>query len=109
MPAMKYDKALRDTPEFQVLYGKWRRVLEKERCADWATFLDFYKWSLEDGFVLGDRLVCIDKSKPYGPDNCVWIGPNTPENAYSEKDQEWILLWNETVNRIRRLCRMKPL
>ena len=103
-----YDKDLKETPEFQFLYNKWSKVLRPPHCDAFYEFMDFYNWSMSNGFVLGAKLRLIDESKPYGPENCFWEAPKKDRLGWSEDERAWISLWNKTVNRIRVHHSMEP-
>ena len=97
-----YDRKLKATPEFQYLYHKWRWIRNQQYSDAFAQFMDFYKWSMDNGFKLNEsRLEILDASKPCGPDNCRWYYSATAQREYTEEQKKQIASWNETVNRIR--------
>lgn len=103
-----YDKDLKETPEFQQLYNKWNWIRKHNQLDQFEKFMDFYNWSIENGFELNAKLKRLDNSKPYIPENCVWIAPKLKPTTNAEEEKEWIALWNKTVNRIRVHYGMKP-
>lgn len=103
-----YDKDLKETPEWQPLYNKWKSVLRLPHSDAFYEFMGFYNWSMANGFVLGAKLKLIDESKPYGPDNCLWAPPVDEVPVLTQKDREWMSLWNKTVNRLRVHFGMEP-
>ena len=104
-----YDKDLKETPEFQFLYNKWRQVLRHPYNDAFYEFMDFYNWSMSNGFVLGAKLTLIDTSKPYSPSNCAWMPPKERvPDIHGEEREAAIAKWNETVNRFRIHYGMKP-
>ena len=98
----KYDKDLKGTPEFQSLYNKWQWIRKRKYSQEFEVFMDFYHWSLSNGFVIGAILKRLDNSKPWSPGNCVWEKPAEQPPAYTEKQKAWIAKWNKTVNILRR-------
>ena len=110
MPRHKfvYDKNLKETPEFQFLYSKWRWLRKQPNSEDFKTFLIFYEWSMENGYIAGAKFERRDESKPFSPDNCLWVYRET-KKAYSEEEKEWIKLWDKMVNRIRKHYGMQPI
>ena len=103
-----YDPALKETPEWQSLYNKWAWLRKHRRGDAFAQFQDFYDWSMANGFVIGARLKLLDESKPYSPDNCLWMHPVLEQPVYTEEDKQRISKWNEAVNRIRVRFGMTP-
>ena len=97
-----YDKKSKETPEWKSLYGKWRYLLKRPHSAEFNEFLNFYQWSIANGFELGARLDLLCDSEPYSPDNCQWMPPADKQCINREGVPELIDLWNNTVNRIRR-------
>lgn len=94
-----YDPVLKETPEWQSLYYRYRN----NKIEGFADFLAFYNWSMENGFVMGSRLVRFDESKPYSQSNCQWMPPKEkdPQAFYGNEIRKSIAKYNEAVNRIR--------
>lgn len=99
-----YDKNLKSTPEWRELYSKWvwLRKSGSQLCEEFKQFLEFYNWSMANGYVSGDRLKRMDENAPYSPENCMWVHPAEECRYYTEEQKAWIAKWNKTVNRIRR-------
>ena len=106
---MVYDKGLKLTPEWGSLYSKWKKLKKCSLSHEFQRFQDFYHWSMENDFEPYAKLVLIDESKPYSPDNCQWIPPVNHQEYNTEEQKLWIKKWNKTVNVIRRHYGMKPL
>lgn len=56
-------------------------------CPEWKVFLNFYEWSIGNGYCEGLTLDRKDSNKDYTPDNCRWVdryvqNSNTSRNAY---------------------------
>ena len=96
-------------PEFRYLYDKWRRMRKLPHSKRFERFLDFYEWSMANGFVMSAKLRLVDESKMYSPDNCFWERPADKRPFYSEEAVAWIDRWNKAVNRIRVYYGMEPL
>ena len=65
------------------LYSIWKQTLNKKNityykergitvCDEWMDFKTFEKWSEENGYSSGLRLLRTDKAGNYEPDNCQW-------------------------------------
>lgn len=103
-----YDPALKETPEWKFLYQKWVKSIKKQ-CSDaFKNFIDFYNWSMAKGFAMDTKLKRLDDSKPYSPENCLWVHPALEEPAWTEEEMEQIRRWNKTVNIIRCHFGMQP-
>lgn len=48
-------------------------------CAEWRSFIQFYNWSMANGYSELLTLDRIDNSKGYNPDNCRWTDWKTQE------------------------------
>lgn len=66
------------------IHRRWDRIKERVRdknlakrgitvCDEWKDFINFYNWSIENGFSEELALVRKDSSKGYSPDNCHYI------------------------------------
>ena len=99
-----YDKNLKSTPEWGELYNKWiwMRKSGSQYSVAFAQFMDFYNWSMANGYAIDARLKRLDEKKPYAPDNCLWVHPEEERSGYTAEQKAWIAKWNKTVNRIRR-------
>ena len=97
-----YDKALKETPEWKILYNRYFNIGSQRYKDIFATFLEFYDWSMANGFVLGAKLVRRDPTKPWTLDNCRWgMPPEKKSTLWGDEQREAIDKWNKTVNRIR--------
>lgn len=74
-------------------------------CKEWTVFPNFYRWALETGYQLGEKLCRYDTNEPYSPDNCCWRSMCSYEGRVSERERmETINRWNKTVNVFRKAC-----
>lgn len=104
----KYDEALKQTPEWQHLYSQWVRI-RKWRGEGFTQFMDFYTWSIANGFVIGAKLEKLDDGDLYRPENCRWVCSESEDDYFNKAEQQSIARYNETVNGIRRYFGMEPL
>ena len=108
MPRHKvvYDPKLKETPEWKSLYERFRKIKDD---ATFNDFLEFYNWSMANGFEMGVKLIREDISKPFSPENCRWSAPaeRKPDLHGAERETA-IKKWNEAVNRIRVHFGLKP-
>ena len=58
---------------------KWYGGKGIKVCEEWHNYLNFRKWSIENGFAIGLTIDRLDVSKDYKPSNCQWITQS--ENA----------------------------
>lgn len=58
--------------------------------------LEFYKWSLNNGYVVGMSIERIDNNKNYCPENCIWIPLEC--QVYNKTTNYKIICKNETLN-----------
>lgn len=66
------------------LYKLWlncRHTHKGEFCEAWKRYDTFENWAYDNGFQEGARLKRIDKTKPYGPDNCQFLLGRTEYNT----------------------------
>lgn len=104
-----YDPELRETQEFKILYGRYYSSGTTKYREAFATFQEFYDWSMANGFVNGARLGRKDPNKPYCKENCIWEPPIEKKSVYwADEREEAIKKWNATVNRIRVHYGLKP-
>ena len=82
-------------------------------CNEWADFLVFREWALNNGYKTGLSIERKDNSKGYSPDNCTWIElkdqcKNRTTNVYIEYNgevhylAEWSRITGRNTNRIKR-------
>lgn len=75
---MEYRKQLK-----QIYRGMWQRCYYKKHnrrklykniniCEAWQEFSNFYKWSIDNGYMPGLTLDRRNGGLDYGPDNCRW-------------------------------------
>ena len=96
----KYDREIMESEEGKRLYVHWQQKVSKNTDdPEFATFMGFYNWSMEAGFVVGALLFRRNPDEPYSTDNCVWC---TKEKDMKRFYPEFELKWNKTVNRIRK-------
>lgn len=73
-------------------------------CNEWLDFMNFYEWSLANGYTDNLSIDRIDSSKDYEPSNCRWVtykvqGNNTRANHYLEYmgERKTMAEWAEAV------------
>ena len=81
------------------LYKTWNNVTQRVKshksyqdinvCNEWINFIDFYNWSINNGWEKGLTIDRIDNLGDYKPSNCRWITHkeqmrNTSRNKYFE-------------------------
>lgn len=103
-----YDPELKETPEFQTLYHKWCRIRKLPHSHEFNYFMDFYEWSMAEGYTSGASLKLLYEDKPYSPENCLWVHRKPESPSWTEEEKEQISRWNKTVNRIRVHYGMEP-
>lgn len=101
-----YDPALRRTESGKRLYYYWKQVRKKSYSPEWDSFPNFYEWAMANGFILNAKLLLIDATLPYSPDNCAWKTKEVPEESISRKRADE---WDAVVNRIREQMGLPPL
>ena len=106
---VRYDKDLKETPEWKSLYGRYNSFNNRKYRQLFGSFQAFYDWSMANGFAMGARFDRLDPSKPYTLDNCCWVlNDASMLRMTADERTEAIKKWNETVNRIRVHFGMKP-
>lgn len=99
---MVYDPELKETPEWESLYSRYNMWPTNVYKQLFDNFLDFYNWSMANGFAIGAKLVRWDVEKPYTPDNCRWVlSENKKIKVTIAERDEFVARWNKSVNRIR--------
>ena len=93
------------------LHSKWRNM--KERSEEFRKFPGFKEWAIRTGYEIGDSLRRIDETKPFGPDNCVWVKRRTnikeePKALHAPGVVLRALEWNRAVNPLRRAAGLEP-
>lgn len=67
------------------LYRIWlntRYNNKNEFVDEWNTFVNFENWAITQGYEEGARLKRLDKTKPYGPNNCQFLIGKTEYNTH---------------------------
>jgi len=101
-----YDPMIRKTPVGKHLYYHWKMMRKKPHTQEWDLFPNFYEWAVNRGCNPDARLLLIDTTLPYSPDNCEW---KTKEEEEEAANAELVAAWNAAVNRIRKHYGMPPL
>lgn len=104
----KRDALTRDGGDGSRIYARWLRLRNQAHDPMFDDFKAFYDWSMRNGYTSAAKLVLIDKEQPYSPENCVWQEPQEDRTIRGDEGREWCRKWNETVNRFRVACGMKP-
>lgn len=108
MPRTTYDPEIRQSKSGARLYQTWKRMRKHLHNEDWDKFEAFYRWSIEEGYVPGDRLKRYDDTLPHGPDNSFWQGQDEGEFSLM-RTLEWCEKWDQTVNKLRKQFGLPPL
>ena len=48
-------------------------------CDEWNEFINFYEWSMKNGYKEGLSIDRIDVDKGYSPENCRWVDMKTQQ------------------------------
>lgn len=105
----RYDPSLRKTPIGKRVYSYWKKVRQNPHSQEFDFFPDFLKWSMENGYKHGYKLVLVNIEKPYSPDNCIWKVPSCQLEERGTIDEARAREWNAAINRIRKQFGMEPL
>lgn len=100
-----YKHGMTDTPLHLIWQGMRKRCKNKgyksyggkgvKVCQDWEDFTNFYKWSIDNGYIEGKGLSIdrINNDGDYEPNNCRWVDDyvqanNKSTNVYITMDGE---------------------
>lgn len=100
-----YDPEMRTSEFGSRIYSAWISMRKHPHIDLWESYSVFYTWSVYNGYTGEAILRQIDKSLPYGPDNCVWYTSEKVVDIDKKRAEEW----NAVVNRIRKHYGMPPL
>lgn len=113
---IKYDKDVKNSPEWVACYGIWKRLDRSKLDIEFKNFLPFWEFAMQNGFFQGCRLKRKNLKGPFSRDNICFVKKETWETngkaAYQMKGAEkikFMALWDTTVNRIRRHYGMEPI
>lgn len=73
---------------------------------EWSDFETFYKFAINEGYEVGQRMKRHNTSEPYGPGNCSFFDEGFSLEADRKK---WIDGWNTMINKIRGSHGLPPL
>lgn len=90
------------TPIEDELLTKWTDHIRYG--SGFSSSMEFVETCIEKGYALGSKLYRLDSTLPWGPDNIRVAGGEVPP----QRDDEWALKWNKTVNRLRRHWGLEP-
>lgn len=70
-----------------------------KRCDEWNNYLNFKKWSLQNGYEKGLTIDRINNKKDYTPENCQWISLklNSSKDKIIFKENEYEEIYNERI------------
>jgi hypothetical protein len=89
------------------LYKTWNNVTQRVKtnkfyihvdiCEEWLTFINFYDWSIKNGWAKNLTIDRIDSKGNYEPNNCRWVSMevqnrNTKRNRYYEYNNEILVI-----------------
>lgn len=106
-----YPEDIREHPSFNTLYGRWTVLVNQNIGAVFADFEKFFRWSINNGYEYGKKLVRIDPNGLYEPGNCEWvdISSEMKQGFTKTQQEEYITAWNKAVNKIRKHYGLEPL
>lgn len=84
---------------------KWYGAIGISICDEWLGengFINFYNWSLSNGYNEKYTLDRIDSSKNYSPQNCRWVEWSTQAN---NKKNNIIIVYNGEKDSLANWCR----
>lgn len=85
----------------KLLLEKFHTMTQEPHVPEWDSRAAFFDWCIMRGFEPGMQLRRKDPSQPFGPQNCE-LAYTRQSEAQEAAEAEWVRLWNETVNRLRR-------
>jgi hypothetical protein len=89
------------------LYKTWNNVTQRVKsnkfyshvniCDEWLTFINFYNWSIQNGWQKNLTIDRIESKGNYEPNNCRWVTMedqlrNTKRNKYYEYNNETLVI-----------------
>jgi hypothetical protein len=83
MGAHKKDRFGWDAESVELMYYRYKYLVNKGYPMEWNNFDEFLLWC-KNGFQPGMALHRIDVNLPYGPNNCKWV-PMTGSEEYKKK------------------------
>ena len=98
-----YDPAIRKTEHGSRIYTAWKKLRRYPYYEPWTSFPVFYEWSLKNGYAPDTQFLLTGDTCEYYPGTCLWTHPQIEPPV-----NEWVIKWNETVNRIRKYYGMPP-
>ena len=64
-------------------------------CEEWSEFINFYNWSMENGYEEGLTIDRINNEGDYTPDNCRWVTMLVQEN--NKRNNHYIIYDGERM------------
>lgn len=72
-------------------------------CDEWKDFINFYNWSVGNGYEKGKSIDRIDSNKDYCPENCRWVDSKTQNNNTSRNH---LITYNGETKTMAQWCEM---
>ena len=72
------------------LYSLWIKHHRENMCDEWQDYLQFYQWSLDNGYSNGKHIALKDSFKGYTPDNCYISSKKVKPKTRRELRQKYV-------------------